>query len=168
MGDLIEVGYVAKPHGVRGELRVVTYDPESTTLEDAPQVHIDGRVYDLIAARPVNGAFLVSLAGVTDRNQTELLRGKIVAVAREHIPLEEGEILLADLVGCQAVREDGSPYGVIVAVELDTQDRLVIHDGDIERLLPLVPAFIAAIELEASRVVVTPPEGLPESRRTSR
>jgi 16S rRNA processing protein RimM len=162
---VLEIGFVARPHGVRGELRVVTHDPASTTLLDVDTIHVGGVEYRVEQARAVQGAFLVRLAGVGDRNQVELLRGKPVAVARELIPLEEGEVFLADLVGCEVVREDGRPYGTIVALETGAQDRLVIHDGEIERLLPLVPEFVIDVDLEQGRVVVAPPEDLPESPR---
>ena len=39
----------------------------------------------------------------------------------------------------------------------------MIHDGEIERLLPLVDEFVTTIDLEAGVVTVDPPEGLPES-----
>jgi ribosomal 30S subunit maturation factor RimM len=41
----------------------------------------------------------------------------------------------------------------------------VIHDGEIERLLPLVDQFVTNIDLEAGVVTVSPPEALPESKR---
>jgi 16S rRNA processing protein RimM len=160
---VLEIGYVARPHGVRGELRVVTHDPESVTLLDVDEVQIGGVPYQVEQARQVQGAFLLRLVGVADRNQVEGLRGKRVAVDRELIPLDEGQVFLADLVGCAVVREDGSPYGVVAAVETGAQDRLIIHDGDVERLLPLVSAFVIDVDLEAGRVVVAPPEDLPES-----
>jgi 16S rRNA processing protein RimM len=163
--QVLEIGYVARPHGVRGELRVVTHDPESTTLLDVDAIQLDGVPYRLEHVRQVQGAFLLRLAGIGDRNRADALRGKRVAVDRELIPLEEGEVLLADLVGCDVVREDGSPYGTIAAIETGVQDRLVIHDGDVERLLPLVPEFVIDVDLEEGRVVVAPPEDLPESPR---
>jgi 16S rRNA processing protein RimM len=162
---VLEIGYVARPHGVRGELRVVTHDPESTTLLDAGEIEIAGVPYRIEQARQVEGAFLVRVAGVGDRNRAETLRGKPVAVDRALIPLDEGEVFLADLVGCAVVREDGSAYGTIAAIETGVQDRLVIHDGDVERLLPLVPEFVIDVNLEEGRVVVAPPEDLPESPR---
>ena len=162
---VLEIGYVARPHGVRGELRVVAFDPESTTLLDVDTVEIDGVSYRIEHARQVQGAFLLRLVGLSDRNRADALRGKRVAVDRELIPLEEGEVFLADLVGCAVVREDGSAYGTIAAIETGVQDRLVIHDGDVERLLPLVPEFVIDVDLEEGRVVVAPPEDLPESPR---
>ena len=41
--DRVEIGVVARPHGVRGELRVHLHNPESTALDAAEEVWIGGR-----------------------------------------------------------------------------------------------------------------------------
>ena len=43
-------------------------------------------------------------------------------------------------------------------------DLLVIHDGEIERMLPLVDQFVTNIDVAAGIITVDPPEGLPEDR----
>ena len=73
-------------------------------------------------------------------------------------------MLLDDLVGCKVVLPDGTPWGTIAAVELGPQDLLVIHDGEIERLLPLVDQFVKNVDVAGGVVTVDPPEGLPEDR----
>ena len=157
------MGYVARPHGIRGELRVVTHAPESTTLAQVDQVYIDGRSFELAGVRPVQGAYLIHLAGMTNRDQAESMRGKTVSVDRELIALQEGEILLADLVGLDVVLVDGSPYGTVAAVHPGAQDLLVIHDGPVERLLPLVSEFVETVDLDSGQLVVDPPPDLPET-----
>ncbi len=162
MGPLIEVGYVARAHGVGGEIKVATHDPASTVLLDADEVVIGERRFAVSRARRANQFVLLALENVVGRDAAEALRGQPVSVARELIPLDEGEVLLADLVGCAAVTVAGAPYGEVVAVEPGAQDLLVIHDGEVERLLPLVPALVPEVDVVARRVVVDPPEGLPE------
>jgi 16S rRNA processing protein RimM len=161
--DFVDIGYVARAHGIRGDLRVILYNPESALLTEVRSVRIGAKRYEIATARAVQGAFLLHLVDLDDRDQAELLRGQVVSVPRSLIPLEDGEVLLADLIGCEAILPDGSSYGTIEAVEPGPQDRLVIRQGDIERLLPLVPEFVGAVDLAAGRVMVTPPEGLPEA-----
>lgn len=171
--ERVEVGTVSKAHGVRGEVLVVVHDPDSTTLEDADVVWIGERRFDVRQARPIGGAYLLLLDGLTDRDAAAALRGQPVAVHRDAIDLDEGEVLYADLVGCRCELPDGTPWGTIVAIELGPQDRLVVHHdhkldgtpGDVERLLPIVDAFIASIDVEGGKVVITPPEDMPEEPR---
>lgn len=163
---LVEIGTVARPHGVRGALRVRMHDPESESLSGARRVFLGAREYDLRSVKKVPGAYLIEVAGILDRDAAEGLRDAPVALRREDVPLDEGEVLLADLVGCRVELPDGTSWGEVEDVEAGFQDRLVIGDGDVERMLPLVDAFVIEIDLDARRVVVDPPEGLPEARRS--
>jgi len=161
----IEIGGIARAHGIRGEVAIVTHDPASQTLATIDQIYVGEVAYRVLGARPTQKGWLVELDGVTDRNAAEALRGQPVAVDRAALQLADGEILLDDLVGCRVVLADGAPWGTIAAVDIVGQDRLVIHDGDVERLLPLVDAFVTNIDLDAGVVTVEPPEGLPEEKR---
>jgi len=161
----VEIGGIARAHGIRGEVVIVTHDPDSETLGAVEQIWVAGKPYTVTAARDTQRGWLVQLAGVVTRNDAEALRGKPVEVDRTAIDLDEDEVLLADLVGCRVVLLDGTPWGTIAAVETSGQDRLVIHDGELERMLPLVDAFVTNIDLEQGVVTVDPPEGLPFSKR---
>ncbi len=171
--DRVEVATIAKAHGIRGEVLAVSIDPSSETLGAVDHLWIGERRYAVIAARPVGGAYLLALEGLTDRDAAAALRGQVVSVARDQLALDDDDVLYADLVGCRCQLADGRPWGTIVAIELGPQDRLVIHDdqhedgspGAVERLLPLVDAFIADVDAERRVVVVTPPDGIPEEPR---
>ena len=155
---------MARPHGVRGELRVVLDDPDSTVLYDVERVWIGGEERTVAGARATTGAVLVTIEGVDDRDAADRLKGQGVEVPREAVPLAEGEYLIADLIGCEIVDEAGAPLGRAVSLLRGGQDLLVIHDDarGVERILPVVPEFIRSVDRAARRVVVAPPEDLPE------
>ncbi len=161
----IEIGGIARAHGIRGEVAIVTHDPDSTILERCGTIWVDGSERTIVEARPTPKGWLVLLDGVTTRTEAERLRGQAIEVDRELLELEEGDVMLADLVGCKVQLADGRPWGEIAAVDAGFQDLLVIHDGDIERLLPLVDQFVTSIDLDAGIVIVDPPDGLPENKR---
>ncbi|HEU4732273.1 MAG TPA: ribosome maturation factor RimM [Kofleriaceae bacterium] len=161
----IEIGRITRAHGIRGEVAITTHDPDSELLGEIETVWVGGVERRVAAARSTPRGWLVLFDGIATRNDAETLRGQVVEVDREALELDEDDILLDDLVGCQVKRVDGTPWGTIAEVEVGFQDRLVIHDGEIERMLPLVDEFVKDIDLEAGVVTVDPPEGLPESRR---
>ena len=161
----VEIGRIARVHGIRGEIVIATHDPESDLLDRAPALWIGGALREVVRARSTQRGWLVQLAGVATRNDAEALRGQVVEVDRAALELDDEDVLLDDLVGCRVQRVDGTPWGTIAAIEGGMQDRLVIHDGDIERQLPLVDEFVTDIDLEAGVVTVDPPDGLPEHRR---
>ena len=161
----IEIGGVARAHGIKGEVVIITHDPDSETLGSVETIWVGGTERRIRQARSTHRGWLVALDGIDTRNDAERLQGQPVEVARNDLDLDEDDILLADLIGCRVVRTDGAAWGEVAAVEAgDMQDLLVIHDGDVERLLPLVDVFVTSIDLDASTITVDPPEGLPESK----
>ena len=161
----LEIGGIARAHGIRGEVVIVTHDPDSDVLGTLPVIYIDGAPRQVTAARGTHRGWLVALEGIATRNEAETLQGKQIEVDRSALDLDDDDVLLADLVGCKVVRTDGTPWGTITEIDPSPlQDRLVIHDGEIERMLPLVDQFVIKIDLDAGVVTVDPPEGLPEHK----
>lgn len=163
--DRLEIGGIARAHGIRGEVVVHTHDPDSEILGEIEEIFVGGVLRKVLAARGTPKGWLVVLEGVPTRNDAEALRGQVVEIPREAIELDEGEVLLDDMIGCRVVRLDGTPWGTIASVDIGVQDLLVIHDGEIERLLPLVDEFVKDVDIAGGVVTVDPPDGLPESKR---
>ena len=163
----IEIGGIARAHGIKGEVVVVTHDPDSETLGKVSSIWIDGTEHKITAARDTHRGWLVALEGITTRNDAERMQGKQIEVDRSALELHEEDVLLDDLVGCDVQLADGTAWGTIAAVDVSNphQDLLVIHDGEIERMLPLIDEFVTVIDLEGGVVTVDPPEGLPETKR---
>jgi 16S rRNA processing protein RimM len=145
---------------------IVTHDPDSDTLGSVEAIWVGGVERKVVQARDTHRGWLVALEGVTTRNDAEALQGKVVEVDREALELGDEDVLLDDLVDCEVRLADGTPWGKVAEIMVGAhQDLLVIHDGEVERLLPLVDEFVTNIDLDAGVVTVSPPEGLPESRR---
>jgi len=161
----IEIGRIARAHGIRGEVVIVTHDPESGLLGELETVWVAGVEKRVVLARDTHRGWLVQFEGVATRNDAELLRGQAVEVDRAALALADDDILLDDLIGCQVKLADGTPWGTIHAIESGMQDLLVIHDGELERLLPLVDEFVKGIDLPAGVVTVDPPDGLPAHKK---
>ena len=163
----IEIGGIARAHGIKGEVVVITHDPDSETLGKVASIWIDGTEYKIRGARDTQRGWLVALEGIATRNDAERLQGKQIEVDRSALELDEEDVLLDDLVGCECQLPDGTPWGEIVAVDVSNphQDLLVIHHGEVERMLPLIDEFVTEIDLDKAIVTVDPPEGLPESKR---
>jgi 16S rRNA processing protein RimM len=165
----IEIGGVARAHGIRGEIVIVTHDPDSATLGSVSSIFIDGVERTVTSARDTQRGWLVALEGVTTRTEAEAFRGKAVEVDRAALELDEDEVILDDLVGCDVRLPDGTPWGTVYAIDIGAhQDLLVIHDGELERLLPLVDEFVTEIDVDAGIVTVDPPADLPASKLSAK
>jgi 16S rRNA processing protein RimM len=162
----IEIGGVARAHGIRGEVVIVTHDPDSATLGSVDKIYVGDVERKVLKARDTQRGWLVLLEGVLTRNDAEALQGKPVEVDREVLELDPDDVLLDDLIDCEVRLPDGTPWGKVAEIMIGAhQDLLVIHDGEVERLLPLVDQFVTNVDLEAGVVTVSPPEDLPENKR---
>ena len=178
MSDLLLMGRVGRPHGVRGELKAVpeTDDPQRFTglarvflgasEATANEVAVEGVRFQYPKGRTV---VLLALAGVDSVEAAEDLRGQLLFAHPDDLPpLDEGEAFLHDLVGLDVfvVGEDGdeagaTPLGTVRDLYDGAQLLFAIRrPGKPEVLLPDVDEFVVRLDLDARRLYVRPPEGL--------
>lgn len=169
-GGLVEVGRVAKPHGLEGKIRVRTHSGDPSSLLQVRTVRLAAaracgteRVRDFAvrAARPQGGFAVISLEGIDSPESAAGWSGATVSVPRGELPPPaDGEYYWVDLIGCEAVDASGKRLGEVVALEEGPEyDWLVIRREGGESLLPMVAAFIREVDVPGGRLVVTPPEG---------
>ncbi|WP_419786570.1 ribosome maturation factor RimM [Pseudodesulfovibrio sp.] len=164
----VSLGGVAKPHGIRGEFCIRSYADSPSIFLDVPALYLQegGRppkAFTVRSAREHKEFVLLTLDGVTDRDQAEALRGRTVLVREDDLPqLEEGEHYLYQMMGSRVVLEDGTEIGTLEHFyENAAQDTWVIVDGkEREILLPAVPEFVLDVDLDSGTIVIAPPEGL--------
>nr|WP_242593584.1 ribosome maturation factor RimM [Corallococcus exiguus] len=164
----MELGYVARAHGLRGEVAVRSFDPASETLGTVERVRLrlrsgEEREYALENFRPANKEDLVFFEGVESRTAAEALVGAKVFVYREDLePPEEGEFFQGDLVGLNAVDEQGASLGTVEEVWATGEvPNLVIRaKGRPELVVPFADEFVPTVDVPAGRIVIRPPEYL--------
>jgi len=163
----VALAEVARPHGVRGELRLKVYNPDSAILLERPAIRLvtpegDVQAAKLQAIRPVPGALLARLDGVRDRDAAEALRGAQLEVARDRFPpAEDDEFYCCDLEGCE-VTCDGKPVGRVAHVaSYPTCDALVVaREGQPRLEVPMVERYVGAIDLDAGTIELHTLDGL--------
>jgi len=164
----LQVGYVCRAHGLKGEVAIKTFDPGSSSLLEVPRVLLrlrDGseKVHTLRELRQTPREFLVVLEGISGRTASEALVGATVLAFREDLPPpEEGEYFQGDLVGLSVTSPDGEALGTIEEIwntgEVPT---LVIRGGARGELaVPFVKTFVPSVDLVARTAIVEPPEFL--------
>ncbi len=165
MSELILLGIVGAPHGVRGEVRIKTFtgDPLGIAgyglLTDSK-----GRSFEIIDIRPAKEVVVARFKDVTTREAAEALNGTELFVARDKLSADadEDEFLHADLIGCDVVGPDGVVLGTVTGVEnYGAGDLLDIKTPDARFvLMPFTKAFAPRIDMVARRIEAEPPLGL--------
>jgi 16S rRNA processing protein RimM len=150
----LEVGRIAKPHGLKGEVVVDLVTNRTERLEPGTALSTSaGPVLVVEASSPFGTRWIVTFAGVSDREAAEEVRGwKLLAP-----PIDEPEALWVDeLVGASVSDQSGRHLGTVAAVVANPASDLLELEGG--ALIPIV--FV--VESAAGQVVVDIPDGLIE------
>jgi 16S rRNA processing protein RimM len=153
------VGQVSKPHGVRGDVRVVphTDDPERFTwLEEVYISDAESPAIGVEYARFHKDWVLLKLVGYDDRNAAENLRGQLLLIREDQaIPLEENEYFLFQLIGLTVVGEDGEHLGELVEVlETGANNVFVVRGRRGEILIPDTTEVVREIDFDRGQIIV--------------
>jgi 16S rRNA processing protein RimM len=165
--DSIEIGRIARAHGVRGWVKAHVYWSGSDALLEVGSVLVAAKGEpaawrDIEEARRADRTVLLKLAGVNDRDAAEALRGATLALERSQLPpLEDGEYYLCDLVGAKVIVA-GSLYGEVVEVRTHpTLDSIVIRTSDgklVEQ--PLTEPWLESVDAGAGEVTLANLDGV--------
>jgi 16S rRNA processing protein RimM len=156
--ELLEVGRVARAHGVRGELLLAfTTDLIAERTATGAVLMIGGASYLVESARPHKQHHLVHLSGVRSREDAEALRGlPILAERRE----DSDAVFVHEVIGLHLVdqlRKDRDHGPVVAVINNPASDLMELGDG---RLVPF--AFLIEVDARGRRVTVDVPAGLLE------
>ena len=161
------VGRIGRPHGVRGDVTVEvrTDDPElrfavgaslaTDPADRGPLVIEDVRWH--------KSTLLLSIAGVTGRDEAEKLRGTMLVIdSADIVPSQDpDEFHDQQLIGLRVVTVSGEPVGEVADVLHHGQDLLVVRrGGQDDAFIPFVKALVPEVDVQGGRLVVDPPEGL--------
>ncbi len=164
---LVRVGKIARPHGLRGAVRVTLDNADSSTLEAVERVLLDHggtrREYGVrTAARAGRNVMRVELEGVATCEAAEALRGAIIFVAETALPpAGEDEFYDFHALGCEVVTVEGRRLGVVVEIfATGANDVLVVRDGAAEVLIPVIADVVKSLDFAARRITIDAIPGL--------
>jgi 16S rRNA processing protein RimM len=167
-GRLVVIGEIGRPHGLRGEVRVMPLTDRPERFETLSECVLWDAACDarepcrVTAARRSGEALVVALAGCETPEAASALTGRLLAVPEaEALPPPEGHFYPWQLEGCRVLTEDGREVGRVLRLETaPAHDLWVVGDGAREHLVPAVPEIVRDVDIRQRRVVIRPPEGL--------
>ena len=147
----IEAGEIVTTHGVRGEVKVLSWLDSPEMLCEFDRCRISGREYAMDSVRVQKTCNLVKLRGVDTMEDAQKLRGKTMELYREDISDEL--IFAAELVDVE-VYADGACIGKIKEVLDYPGNSVYVVQGEREYLIPAVKEFILSTDLEKNQMQV--------------
>ena len=153
----IEAGEIVTTHGVRGEVKVLSWLDSPDMLCEFSRCRIGGKEYAMDAVRVQKTCNLVKLRGVDTMEDAQKLRGKTMELYREDISDEL--IFAAELVGVEVFAGETS-IGKITEVLDYPGNSVYVVQGEREYLIPAVKEFILSTDMEKNEMRVKLLEGM--------
>ena len=139
-------------------------------LSDAPNrfapggvLRLKGKPERVERSRKGKRGLLVKLDSVNDRTQAEELVGEDLTVLPEQVePLPDGSYYHFQILGMRVLTDEGEHLGTVEEIIVTGgNDVYVVHEeGRRDILIPALPDVINDVDLEASEMKVSLPDGL--------
>ena len=172
--ELITVGRIRRPHGIRGEVVV-------DLLTDAPDVLFAsgrrvlvggasgrpdpaGAILNIETSRPFKDSWLIKAREIADRNAAELWRDRYLLLPQDELPPPgDDELYIHDLIGMRVQEVSGAPVGTVSEVyELPQGLMLEIAGERHGALIPFSDEVVTAVDAAERVITIDPPLGLLE------
>ena len=165
--EVFKIGQFGKPHGIKGEIALVTNSDVLDNSEDPYIIcEIDGIVVPFFIEEyryKTDTVILVKLKNVDDEKAAREFSNREVFYSLDEVDEEDlvGEMTWDSFIGYQVIDEVQGKIGEITDVDESTINVLLQIDREGEEvLLPAVEELILSADHENKRLIVSLPEGL--------
>jgi len=167
--DLVPIGKVTKPHGIRGKIKVAYYGEDFSRFPLYRNVYIENRfgrpkAYEILEAISQPPGIILQLKGIEKIEEAKPLAGKEILVRKEVLPdLPEGEYYWIEILGMEVQTEEGQKIGKVKEIfPTGANDVYVVEAEGAEILLPATEEVIRSVDSEKRVIKVQWSEGLGE------
>ena len=154
--DVLFVGEVVKPQGIKGEVKVMPLTDDPHQLARMERIIIGDQDMEVLGSRVEKNMVVMQLSGIADRNAAESLRGKKLAITRDMADeLPEGQYYIVDLIGCQVVTDEGEALGTLKDIlQNGPKDVYIVKGQRGSILFPALKELLLDVDIEAKAIKV--------------
>ena len=157
--DLIPIGSIIKPKGLKGELKVFLYNSDSKTLKEKVNVWIrlDEEKYHLLVVSYFlsSGKYkIIKFQEIDSIDESEVLLNKELYVSRRDFDDVE-TLYLVDLIDFTVKDELGIDYGKVKDIlNFPTNNSLLFDYKEEEVMIPIIDDFIELFDFKNKVVII--------------
>ena len=155
--QFVEAGEIVNTHGIRGEMKVLSWMDSPEILCEFDRCRISGKEYTIETCRVQKTCNLLKLQGIDTVEAAQAMRGKTVELYREDI--DDEVIFAAELIGVEVFTEEGA-IGKITEVLDYPGNSVYVVKGEKSYMIPAVKAFILNTDIDGNRMDVKLLEGM--------
>lgn len=158
--DFLLIGKVAKPHGLRGQVKVYSYASSYESFFAGRKIYLnqDREMKALLISEVKVQAhsLLLHFRGLENRQQAEALSGcGLYLEVKDLQALPEGEYYWYQLIGSRVYTDQDRFLGLLEEIfSTPAHDIWVIRDGKKEFMFPAVEDFVISVDLPQRQIRV--------------
>ena len=163
--DLLEVGKIVNTHGLRGEVKIVTWTDAPDVFENLAYVYSGEQKLTIQNVKYQKNNIIVKFKEIPSIDDAEKYKNKVLTAERDMLgELPEGTYYIADLIGLDVYDDEGNNIGVLADVFNTGSNDIyeVKREGKKPLLLPVIDDVVLNIDLDAKKITVHIMEGLDE------
>lgn len=151
----IEIGAVAKPQGIKGEIKLRLFADGFDSVKNIKKVEINSIEYDVAYIKSAGGQeAILKLVGVDDRNFAETLRRMEVYADRAQLSIAADCYFVSDVLGCVLCLDSGKELGEIYDIVGGNVDYYYVKTAEGNAVFPLLKDLNVKIDTTNRRVTV--------------
>jgi 16S rRNA processing protein RimM len=164
--ELIPLGRVLRPHGLKGLLRIRSDAGVDLPFEEGGIVYLQVGTkpperFKVVSIKPHKGTAFMALEGITTLERAETYRSADIFLEKGDLRREEDEYFWFELTGLEVRLDTGEIIGTICRIiATGANDIYVVKKGKREILVPATSEVVKAIDLKGGKMIISPMEGL--------
>lgn len=167
--DRLEVGKIVNTHGLKGEVKIVTWTDSPDVFEDLDFVFAKRKKEEikltLKSIKYQKNNIIVKFSEINSIDEAEAYKNCVLSADREMLgELPEGVYYIADLIGCDVFDENNNKIGTLTDVfNTGANDIYVVsRPQNKDLLIPVIDETIINVDTENKRIDIKLIEGLDE------
>ncbi|MDF3055603.1 MAG: ribosome maturation factor RimM [Gammaproteobacteria bacterium] len=157
--QIITLGSIGRPYGLKGWMRLNSYTDPSENILHYPNLFIQKNGHWLpfqISAHDIRHSSIhIQIDGCDNIDEAKLYTGCAIGTMRGQFPkLGEDEHYWADLEGLTVVNKEGVVLGQISHLFGTGANDIIVVKGDQEHLLPYIRDIVLGVDLNKKEMLV--------------
>lgn len=156
--EKLDIGKIAKPQGIKGELKIIPLTDNIERFLDLKEIYIDKE----IEKRKIRGCRInqnnvyMYIDGIISRNDAEKYRGVYLSIdKKDAISLNQNQFFIVDIIGCKMYNEKGEYLGQVKNIMQNGAAADVFEvKGEKNFMIPFVNGLTETVDIEHKKIIV--------------
>jgi len=163
--NLVPLGILIKPHGLKGYVSCRLFNKESKALKKNTKVYFNKDLDSFLIIESIahnSNNRLIKFTGIDDRSIIEKYKNFIFYIDRNDLPeLYGNENYFVDFIGCELFNQYKKRVGMVKdIIHIKNNDILVFDSHQGEKMLPFAKDLILFFDKDDKKLVMDIHEGI--------